>query len=180
METGWLTTRSSTPWWPARRAIDYFWLFALLSRVSSIHIMLTWITPRYNLDRCFQWFSSSSLQPIKLIIFTQQPLKTVHICLVFLLWWSRDKYLLCRYCLPTDQPSELIDGNLSHSVCKLLKTRTKGKTFFSCQNNDKHCKRVPERRGQEMKYVVEKHFLCSHIKCSLCNWIVFLPACPWE
>ena len=101
-----------------------------------------------------------------------------HICLIFLLWWSRDKYLLCRYCLPTDQPSELIDGNLSHSVCKLLKTRTKGKTFFSCQNIDQYCKRVPERRGQEMKYVVEKHFLCSHIKCSLCNGIVFSPCLP--
>ena len=112
--------------------------------------MLTWITPRYNLDRCFQWFSSSLLQPIKLIIFTQQPLKTAHVCPVFLLWLSRDKYLLCRYCLPTDQPSELIDGNLSHSVCKLLKPRTKGKTFFSCQNIAKHCKRVPERPRKEI------------------------------
>ena len=178
METGWLTTRSSTPWWPARRAIDYFWLFALLSLVSSIHIMLTWITPRYNLDRCFQWFSSSLLQPIKLIIFTQQPLKTAHVCPVFLLWLSRDKYLLCRYCLPTDQPSELIDGNLSHSVCKLLKPEQKEKHFFHVKillNIVRGC-----QRGQEKKYHVEKHFLISHIKCSLCNGIVFPPACPWE
>ena len=163
METGWLTTRSSTPWWPARRAIDYFWLFALLSRVSSIHIMLTWITPRYNLDRCFQWFSSSSQQPIKLIIFTQQPLK--HICFVFLLWWSRNKYLLCRYCLPTDQPSELIDGNLSHSVCKLLKTRTKGKTFFHVKiliNFVRGC-----HRGQEMKHIVETFSLFTYQMLSL-------------
>ena len=94
-----------------------------------------------------------------------------HICLVFLLWWSRDKYLLCRYCLPTDQPSELIDGNLSHSVCKLLKTRTKGKTFFHVKiliNFVRGC-----HRGQEMKHIVETFSLFTYIKCSPCNGIVF-------
>ena len=86
---------------------------------------------------------------------------------------SRDKYLLCRYCLPTDQPSELIDGNLSHSVCKLLKPRTKGKTFFHVKiliNIVRGC-----QRGQEKKYLVEKHFLCSHIKCSLFAMELFFP-----